>query len=140
MDLISSSTGYQDLLSLRKSRIRTVQVRAALAVNQELVLLYGGIGNEILPVNAPRVGERKSSWFHNCVLPDKVKAPVERAWYIEQAIQNGWSRNVLVMQIESGLYRRQGKALTNFQATSYYRGIRPARCLEAARHFRIPTS
>jgi hypothetical protein len=47
-----------------------------------------------------------------------VKAPVERAWYIEQAIQNGWSRNVLVMQIESGLYRRQGKALTNFQATS----------------------
>jgi predicted nuclease of restriction endonuclease-like (RecB) superfamily len=36
---------------------------------------------------------------------------------IEQAIQNGWSRNVLVMQIESGLYQRQGKALTNFQAT-----------------------
>jgi predicted nuclease of restriction endonuclease-like (RecB) superfamily len=51
------------------------------------------------------------------VLLDKVKAPSERAWYIGQAIENGWSRNVLVMQIESGLYRRQGKALTNFQAT-----------------------
>jgi predicted nuclease of restriction endonuclease-like (RecB) superfamily len=46
-----------------------------------------------------------------------VKASSERVWYIEQAIQNGWSRNVLVMQIESGLYRRQGKALTNFQTT-----------------------
>jgi predicted nuclease of restriction endonuclease-like (RecB) superfamily len=34
-----------------------------------------------------------------------------------QTIQNGWSRNVLVMQIEGDLYRRQGKALTNFQAT-----------------------
>src|SRR5581483_9914422 len=30
---------------------------------------------------------------------------------------NGWSRNVLVAQIETGLYRRQGKALTNFAAT-----------------------
>jgi predicted nuclease of restriction endonuclease-like (RecB) superfamily len=59
----------------------------------------------------------KLPWFHNCVLLDKVKAPSERAWYIEQAIQHGWSRNVLVMQIESGLHQRQGKALTNFQAT-----------------------
>ena len=41
----------------------------------------------------------------------------ERLWYAEQTIQNGWSRNVLVLQIESGLYRRQGKAVTNFQAT-----------------------
>ena len=57
----------------------------------------------------------KLPWFHNCVLLDKVKTPSERAWYVDQAIQNGWSRNVLVMQIESGLYQRQGKALTNFQ-------------------------
>jgi predicted nuclease of restriction endonuclease-like (RecB) superfamily len=56
-------------------------------------------------------------WFHNCVLLDKVKAPLERLWYAEQTIQNGWSRNVLVMQIESGLYRRQGSATTNFRTT-----------------------
>lgn len=31
----------------------------------------------------------KLPWFHNCVLIDKVKDPVERAWYIEQTIQNG---------------------------------------------------
>ncbi len=36
---------------------------------------------------------------------------------MQQAIHNGWSRNVLVLQIESGLYRRQGKATTNFETT-----------------------
>jgi len=41
----------------------------------------------------------------------------EREWYMQQAIENGWSRNVLVHQIESELYRRQGKALTNFTRT-----------------------
>src|SRR6266849_8823077 len=47
-DLISSSKGYQDLLARLKSQIRTAQVRAAVAVNQELVVLYWGIGKEIL--------------------------------------------------------------------------------------------
>jgi predicted nuclease of restriction endonuclease-like (RecB) superfamily len=56
-------------------------------------------------------------WFHNCVLLDKVKGTEERLWYIQQATQHGWSRNVLVLQIESRLYHRQGKALTNFQQT-----------------------
>jgi predicted nuclease of restriction endonuclease-like (RecB) superfamily len=56
-------------------------------------------------------------WFHNCVLLDHVKNSQEREWYIRQTIENGWSRNVLVHQIESGLYRRQGKALTNFTRT-----------------------
>ena len=31
----------------------------------------------------------------------------ERRWYIEKTAENGWSRNVLVHQIESGLYQRQ---------------------------------
>ena len=56
-------------------------------------------------------------WFHSCVLLDKVKNPSEREWYIRQTISHGWSRNVLVHQIESGLYRRQGKAITNFDST-----------------------
>ena len=47
-DLISNSKNYQDLLARLKSQIRTAQVRAAMAVNQELVLLYWGIGKEIL--------------------------------------------------------------------------------------------
>src|SRR6516164_5243162 len=56
-------------------------------------------------------------WFHNCVLLDKVKDLTERQWYVKATIQNGWSRNVLVHQIQSGLYCRQGRALTNFDRT-----------------------
>lgn len=53
-------------------------------------------------------------WFHNCVLLDKVRTTDERLWYARQAVEYGWSRNVLVHQIESRLYARQGKAVTNF--------------------------
>jgi predicted nuclease of restriction endonuclease-like (RecB) superfamily len=56
-------------------------------------------------------------WFHNCALLDKVKHPQERLWYIQKTIENGWSRAVLVHQIESGLYQRQGEAITNFEQT-----------------------
>ena len=55
------------------------------------------------------------NWFHNCTILDKIKDQRERLWYAEAAIENGWSRNVLVLQMEAGLYKRQGKALTNFQ-------------------------
>jgi predicted nuclease of restriction endonuclease-like (RecB) superfamily len=162
-DLISSSAGYQDLLSRLKSQIRTSQVRAAVAVTQELVLLYWRIGKDILerqqqegwgakiidhlgtdlrqefpgmqgfsPRNLKYMrafaeawpeeaivqqAAAQLPWFHNCVLLDKVKTTTERIWYIQQSIQHGWSRNVLVMQIESGLYKRQGNAITNFHAT-----------------------
>ena len=47
-DIIPDSKSYQDLLSRLKNQIRTAQLGAAVAVNQELVLLYWGIGNEIL--------------------------------------------------------------------------------------------
>jgi predicted nuclease of restriction endonuclease-like (RecB) superfamily len=53
-------------------------------------------------------------WGHNVRILDQVKTPAERLWYAQQTIENGWSRNVLVHQIESNLYARQGKALTNF--------------------------
>jgi predicted nuclease of restriction endonuclease-like (RecB) superfamily len=56
-------------------------------------------------------------WGHNVRLLDAVKAPSEREWYARQAIENGWSRNVLVHQIESGLRGRQGGALTHFSRT-----------------------
>jgi len=49
-------------------------------------------------------------WGHIVRLLDLVKNPEERLWYAEQTVANGWSRNVLVMQIESGLYRRQAAA------------------------------
>lgn len=56
-------------------------------------------------------------WGHNIILIEKVKNISERFWYIQKTIENGWSRNVLVHQIESGLYYRQVKAITNFTET-----------------------
>jgi len=56
-------------------------------------------------------------WGHNVRILDYIKDFAEREWYIQQTFQNGWSRDVLVHHIESQLYRRQGKAITNFART-----------------------
>jgi predicted nuclease of restriction endonuclease-like (RecB) superfamily len=146
-----------------KARIRQAQVRTALAVNRELVLLYWNIGREILQRQqsqgwGAKIIERLSRdlrlefpemkgfsranllymrafaeacpneqfvqqvvgqipWGHNLRILDKVKDLKEREFYIRETIANGWSRNVLALQIQSGLYGRQGKALTNFELT-----------------------
>lgn len=55
-------------------------------------------------------------WFHNVVLMQKLKDNDKRLWYAQKAIENGWSRSMLESWIESDLYSRQGKAITNFQA------------------------
>ncbi len=59
----------------------------------------------------------KIPWGHNMVLIDKLDELNKRLWYAQKTIENGWSRNVLEMWIESDLYSRQGKALTNFSTT-----------------------
>ena len=160
-DLIPA--GYERLLSELRERIRTAQLRAALSVNRELVLLYWQIGREILrrqqdegwgtkvidrlardlraefpemkgfsPRNLKYMRAFASAykdevivqqsaaqlpWFHICLLLDKVKDAREREWYMRAAVQHGWSRDILAHQIDSGLYQRQGQAITNFDAT-----------------------
>jgi predicted nuclease of restriction endonuclease-like (RecB) superfamily len=56
-------------------------------------------------------------WGHNIALLNKIKSREERIWYANKTIENGWSRNVLVIQIENKLIERQGNAITNFEAT-----------------------
>jgi predicted nuclease of restriction endonuclease-like (RecB) superfamily len=56
-------------------------------------------------------------WGHNVRILDHVRDPKQRLWYVQAAFEFGWSRNVLVHQIESDLYHRRGKALTNFTRT-----------------------
>ncbi|MBD2463684.1 DUF1016 domain-containing protein [Oscillatoria sp. FACHB-1407] len=151
---------YEIFLLDLKSRIRSAQIKAALAVNRELVLLYWQIGRDIL-VRQEQAGwgakviqtlsndlkqefpEMKGfsrsnllymrafaqafpdeqivqevlgqiTWYHNIALLDKLKSNEERLWYARQTVEHGWSRNVLVHQIESGLYQRMGGAITNF--------------------------
>ena len=55
-------------------------------------------------------------WFHNVILVESIKDGPQRLWYAQMAQEHGWSRNILVLQIKSELYARQGKAITNFQA------------------------
>lgn len=153
--------GYDEWLRSLKERIRSAQIKAALAVNRELVLLNWQIGRAILQQQreqgwGAKVIERMANdlraefpdisgfsrtnllymrafaeaypdeefvhqlggqipWRHNCVILDKIKDPQQRIWYIQKTIENGWSRNVLIHQIESDLYNRQGGSLTNFQ-------------------------
>ena len=155
--------GYATLLGALKERIRTARLRAAVAVNAELIELYWSIGFDILARQTAegwgaRVIDRLSSdlrrdfpemtglsarnlkymrafaeaypdrtivqqvvaqlpWGHNIRLVESVKEPAERLWYARQAIEYGWSRNIMIHQIESDLFRRQGKAITNFQRT-----------------------
>ncbi|MGH9444669.1 MAG: PDDEXK nuclease domain-containing protein [Terriglobia bacterium] len=155
--------GYDSFLTELKDRIRHAQLRAALSVNRELVLLHWSIGRDILTRQkdqgwGAKVIDRLAAdlrkafpemtgfsprnlkymrafaeawpdeaivqqlvaqipWGHIVRILDYVKVPTQREWYIRQTIENGWSRNVLVHQIEGGLYRRQGKALTNFTRT-----------------------
>ncbi len=56
-------------------------------------------------------------WGHNFVLLDKLKNFEERLWYAKKAAAHGWSRSMLTIWIENNLYRREGKAITNFKTT-----------------------
>jgi predicted nuclease of restriction endonuclease-like (RecB) superfamily len=154
-------SGYQELLQELKGRIRTAQVRAAFAVNRELVLLYWSIGRDLsqrfdregwggkivdrlskdLQAEFPGVEgfsprslrymralaeawpdepilqqvAAKLPWGHHMVLLDRLKEGEAREWYLRAALENGWSRNVLVHMISGQLREREGKALTNFE-------------------------
>ena len=56
-------------------------------------------------------------WGHHLRLLDKVKDADQRLWYVRAAHEHGWSRAILEHQIETDLYGRQGKAISNFTRT-----------------------
>ena len=53
-------------------------------------------------------------WTHHAILMAKVKDPATRHWYMQAALEHGWSRSILVMQIETAAHQRQGRAASNF--------------------------
>lgn len=189
VSLTPPPAGYTEWLSELKSRIHSVQQRATLTVNRELIGLYWQIGQDILarqakqgwgakvierlaedlrtsfpamkgfsrtnllymrvfaeawpdfPIVPQLVGQlgggeivqqaaaqlepdgfvqaplHKLPWGHHRILLDKLKIREEREWYLKKAIEHNWSRNILVMQIESRLIERSGGAITNFALT-----------------------
>lgn len=60
---------------------------------------------------------RKLPWGQNVVLLDKLRDPATRLWYAGQCAEHGWSRAILMLQIERRTHERQGKAQNNFALT-----------------------
>ena len=56
-------------------------------------------------------------WGHNLAIVAKCKQHDEALYYVQNTVAHGWSRSVLVHQIESGLWQREGRAITNFAMT-----------------------
>lgn len=163
MTNLPSDPTYIHLLADVKEKIRQAQLKAVVAVNREMLLLYWEIGKAILAKQevegwGAKVADQLShdlkkefpgmkgfskrnllymrqfaetypefeimqplvaqiSWYHNITLLQKCSNLKERLWYAAQAIENGWSRNVMTFQIETRLYARQGKAISNFSPT-----------------------
>ena len=69
-----------------------------------------------LPEAGPPEPVAHLPWGHNVVLFQKVKDAEQRLWYAAKTLEHGWSRAILIVQIEGELFGRQGKAITNFPA------------------------
>lgn len=55
-------------------------------------------------------------WGHNILLMEKIKNLPTRLWYVQQTIEQGWSRDMLTAMIKGKAHDRQGKAVSNFAA------------------------
>ena len=56
-------------------------------------------------------------WGHNILIITKCSSVAEARFYIEQTLEQGWSRDVLALQLKSNLFAHAGKAVTNFSRT-----------------------
>ncbi len=178
MDNVIKHSEYRGWLRDLKQQIKTGQIKAALSVNSQMIMLYWDLGRQIvdkqekaqwgsgfieqlskdlkeefpemkgfsynnllrmrnfyqfyMPVSqvdeiVPQVGEQILAqvvpklalipWGHHIKIMQKIKDIDQAFFYINKTIENNWSRAVLEYQIESNLYSRQGKAVTNFNLT-----------------------
>ena len=153
---------YIEWLQSLKAKIKSVQLKAVVSANQEIILLYWEFGKELYEkqeelgwgtsvveslerdlktefpnvkgfsrrnlfymkqfyvfyrIDFEKVQQRVAQipWGHNVLIISKVLNKEEALFYVAETINNGWSRDILDMQIKSALYARQGKAITNFQ-------------------------
>lgn len=158
---LTLDSNYREFLTNIKARLKTAQIRAALAANVELVRFYWQLGSDLIKQQkkfewgenfleqfssdlrktfptmqgfsvtnlkrmrlfakaypkSPQLVDQLP-WGHISHLIHAVKDESIRGWYVQQTIKNGWSRSVLEMQIESGLYERQG-VISN-KVTNYH--------------------
>lgn len=84
-------------------------------LQQAVAKLASGKKNDAVTILQQSVA--KLPWGHICILLDKLKQPEERIFYAQKSVENGWSRNILILQIQNKLYKRKGAAITNFENT-----------------------
>lgn len=154
---VLDTADYRSFIAELKSRVQAAQIKAAVAVNRELLLLYWDLGRMIAErqdasgwgdgvveqisrdlskefpslkgfsrrnlyrikqwygfyaehsENVPQL-VAQIPWGHNALILEKIKAPEVALWYVHKTVENGWSRNVLGLQIETQLYERQAGA------------------------------
>lgn len=124
-DLTATQPEYRAWLGELKSRFRDVQLKAAVAVNTTLLRFYWELvrqwyhfWNESAPIAKQAVSQLQSiPWGHNLAIIAKCGSTDEALYYVQKTQAHGWSRSVLVHQIESGLWEREGRAITNFAQT-----------------------
>lgn len=57
-------------------------------------------------------------WGHHKYIIDRFFNEPEKAmFFVQKTLENGWSRNVLLNFMDTNLYERQGKAISNFKAS-----------------------
>ena len=79
---------------------------------------YWGAGAVPAAIGQQAVAQLQSiPWGHNLAIISKCQNRAEALYYVQQTQAHGWSRAVLTHQIESGLWQREGRAVTNFAQT-----------------------
>jgi predicted nuclease of restriction endonuclease-like (RecB) superfamily len=80
------------------------------------------VAKMLVPILQAQIAQASDSllwsvpWAHHVVLMSKLKDLPTRRWYMEQTLANGWSRDVLALQIDARAHTRRGKAVSNFAA------------------------
>jgi predicted nuclease of restriction endonuclease-like (RecB) superfamily len=111
-ELTSYPKGYRDLLALLTTRIRTAQLRASIAVNQELVLLYWGIGKEIL------TRQREDGWGTKVI--ERLANDLRREFPDMQGLS---PRNLGYMKAFCGGVARQSNFASALAKLTWYHNI-----------------
>lgn len=103
---------YPQFMQQQASQLQNTDNQSTVIVQVEPAQLVNQSINEIVQVPLAQL-----TWYHHTTLLDKVKEPEVRVFYIQKAVENGWTRDMMVNQIENGLYKRQGALTHNFKQT-----------------------
>jgi len=103
----AASSSVEQVVRLEENTVKPVLVQQLVALNRYSVQQPVRLNALLLSV----------PWGHHVVIINKMKEQSEALFYLQQTIENNWSRAILTLQIEQDLCSRQGKAITNFHQT-----------------------